>query len=101
MTLNLTAKIDTVEDGVARLRLRGGPGNPIIETWHIFDAGFTGFHAERYDDAGDLIVAAEAFSTPGEALHWLSDRAYETHQPDSLTTAPAKLTRVMKQRGAC
>jgi len=94
---NLTAKIDRVEDGAIRIHLRGGHGNPIVETWRIFKAGpLTGFHAERYGRAGDLVAQNHGFQGAADALSWLTNEAWAAHAPESITVYPARVARVLK-----
>ena len=93
--VNLVARVDSTEDGILRMRLRGGKGNPIVETWHIFYAGATGIHAEAYDRNGDLVAARSTFATASAALSWLADGAWETHRPDTIQVPPARVTRLL------
>lgn len=98
LKVNATAKIESVEAGSVRMHLRGGRGNPVLETWCLSQSGPNDFHAARWGRNGDLIAYMSGFDNEIDALEWLSNAAWGTHKPDSLTTYPARVCRALRTR---
>lgn len=100
--INLMARVNAVEGGVVHLRLRGGRGNRIVETWRIFHTidSESRIRAERYDPAGGLLAGAEHFYSATAALGWLSESAWLGNDPDTLGTYPAEIVRALKKAEA-
>lgn len=100
MTTNLTARIDTVEvssDGlrVVWLPVRGGRGNPVVETWTVATTDGKGLQAERRDRQGELIEDMDGFRSTTEVLRWLTEQAWHAHNPDSITVYPVRVARAL------